>query len=144
MDERTLRILLHSEIFLARATSNEVRKGHRKMRAGEICSSCKALMPEPHTPGRKRCANCAQKHHVHMVFYFFGGWRCRFATERWQPLQKRVTFRDSASIWEAARRGNALIDDAAREGLELDLEFGRGGILLRLTDEQFRALGGAL
>lgn len=144
MDEITLRILLHSEILLAHATGNEARKAYGKMRVGEICYSCKVPLPEPHTPGRKRCASCAEKHHVHMVFYRFGRWHCRFTTERWQPLPKRVTFRNSASIWETARRGNGLIDDATREALELDIESGRGGILLRLTDEQFRALGGTL
>lgn len=76
-----------------------------------------------------------------MTFFRFHGWHCSFYTERWQRLPKRLTFRDAASIWETARRGNGLIDDADRERLELGIELGRGGIMLRLTDEQFRAIG---
>ena len=79
-----------------------------------------------------------------MTFSFFHGWRCRFFSERWQMLPKSLVFRDAASIWETARRGNGLIDDEAREYLQLSIELGRGGIMLRLSDEQFVALGGVL
>jgi len=142
MDEKTLRILLHREILSARFHGNEAKKAHRKMGAGEICTSCKCPLPEPHTSGPKRCASCAGKHHVRMSFYRSYGWNCSFYSERWQRLPKRLVFRQAASIWETAKRGNGLIDDAARKRLELLIEVGRGGIMLRLTDEQFRAIGG--
>jgi hypothetical protein len=41
-----------------------------------------------------------------MTFFYFGGWHCRFFTERWQPLPKRLKFRKDASVIETAARGN--------------------------------------
>jgi hypothetical protein len=79
-----------------------------------------------------------------MTFHYSHGWHCRFFTKRWQIFPKCLIFRDAASILETARRGNGLIDAAARECLEMAIELGRGGIMLMLTDEQFLAIGGTL
>jgi len=48
------------------------------------------------------------------------------------------------TLRELAKRGNGLIDKWDREGFELALEIGRGGIWLRLSDKQYQALGGVL
>ena len=114
----------------------------QKMRSGQICSSCRRPLPQPHTPECKRCENCIVRHHVRMTFRRWDGWQCRFYTEYWRPLPKRVTFRNEASIVETARRGNGLIDGATRDALERAIKIGRGGIVLRLDDEQFQAIGG--
>lgn len=114
----------------------------RKMRFGQICSSCRRPLPQPHTLGCKRCGECTGRHHVRMTFRRWDGWHCRFYTEHWRPLPKRVTFRDEASIVETAQRGNGLIDCATRDALERAIKIGRGGIMLRLNDEQFQALEG--
>lgn len=114
----------------------------KKTRAGEICGSCRKPLPQPHTPGCKRCEGCAGKHHVRMTFRRCGGWHCSFYTERWQPLPKRLIFRDAASIIEIARRGKGLIDEAIMEALDRSFKIGRGGLMLRLNDEQFKAIGG--
>lgn len=114
----------------------------KKIRAGEICVSCRKPLPEPHTPKSKPCENCAGKHHVRMTFRRLGEWHCRFYTERWQLLPKRLIFRDAANIIETARRGNGLIDGATREAIDRSIKIGRGGLMLRLNDEQFKAIGG--
>jgi hypothetical protein len=114
----------------------------QKMRSGQICSSCRRPLPQPHTRECKRCENCARRHRVRMTFRRWGGWHCRFYTEHWRPLPKRLTFRDEASIVETARRGNALIDGAIRDALERSIKIGSGGIMLRLNDEQFQSIGG--
>ncbi len=144
MDEKTLRILCYREILSARTYGNDAKKTRQKMRAGEICTSCRGPLPEPRTSGPKCCASCAGKHHVRMTFFRFHGWHCSFYTERWQRLPKRVVFCQAANVWETAKRGNGLIDDAARDRLKLLIDVGRGGIMLRLTDEQFQAIGGVL
>jgi hypothetical protein len=75
-----------------------------------------------------------------MTFFYFGGWHCRFFTERWQPLPKRLKFRNDASVIETAARGNGLIEDGARAALERSLKIGKGGLMLRLSDTQFKAI----
>jgi len=55
-----------------------------------------------------------------------------------------VIFRNTADIYETARRARGLISSWAREDLNLAIELGGGGIWLMLTDEQFQALGGVL
>lgn len=132
-------IMEHNACAHARLRDPLARK---RMRAGEICSSCRRPLPLPHTTECKRCALCAGSHHVRMTFFYLGGWHCRFYTERWRPLPKRLIFRDAASVIETARRGNGLIDSATREALERSIKIGRGGIMLRLNDEQFQVTGG--
>jgi len=41
-------------------------------------------------------------------------------------------------------RGGGLIDKWDREGFDLAFEMGKGGVWLRLTDDQYQALGGVL
>jgi hypothetical protein len=77
-------------------------------------------------------------------FFFFDGWHCRFFTERWQLLPKRLIFRDAASIMETARRGDGLIDNEVTKALDRSIKIGKGGIMLRLSNEQFLAIAGVL
>jgi len=114
----------------------------KKIRAGEICVSCRRALPQPHTPESKLCVCCSARHHVRMTFNLFHEWYCRFYTMRWQPLPRRLCFREAASIIETARRGDGLIDAATTDALERSLKIGRGGIVLRLTEEQFQEIGG--
>lgn len=103
----------------------------------------KRPMPLPHTPECKRCALCAGSHHVRMTFFYLGGWHCQFYTERWRPLPKRLTFRNDASVIETAARGKGLIEDGAKAALYRSLKIGRGGLMLRLSDTQFKAIAAA-
>lgn len=139
--ELQLLILEHNACAHARRWD---RIAGKRMRAGEICSSCRSPLPQPHTPECKRCSSCARRHHVRMTFFHFHEWHCRFYTERWQPLPRRLAFRNAASIVETARRGNGLIEGAVIAALDRCLKLGRGGIMLRLSDEQFQAIGGVL
>ena len=72
------------------------------------------------------------------------GRRCGFTTETRKKLPKEFTFNNSSTVRELASRDNGPIDKWDREGFELNLEIGKGGIWLRLTDEQYAALGGVL
>jgi LSD1 subclass zinc finger protein len=136
--------LLRLEQFLYTQARSWDRRAAKRMRAGEICSSCRQPLPQPHTPECKRCALCAASHHVHLTFFHHRGWHCRFFTERWQPLPRRITFSEAASVIETARRGNGFIERVVKEALDRSLKIGRGGILLRLNDKQFLAIGGVL
>jgi hypothetical protein len=128
----------------ARAQSNEPQVAGRKMRAGMICSSCKSPLPAPHTPNRKQCQFCVDKHLVFMCFRRCFGWQCGFRTQARKKLPREFTLKSPDTLREIARRGNCVTDKWDREGFELGLEVGRGGIWLRLNDEQYLALGGVL
>ena len=144
MNEQALRFFMNQSVRYARSLSHEPALAARKMHAGKICSSCKLALPEPHTLGRKRCESCTSKHHVFMYFRKRGGWHCIFTNEAREKLPREFTFKSSNMVVELARRGNGLVDAWDREGFELDLEIGKGGIWLRLTDDQYRAIGGVV
>jgi hypothetical protein len=79
-----------------------------------------------------------------MYFRRFSGWHCSFRNEARKKLPRELTFKHAETLVELVRRGNGLIDKWDQEGFELDLVIGRGGVWLRLSDEQYRALGGVL
>lgn len=144
MNEQQYRYLFSKMSQYARATSNETIAFGRKMRAGKICNSCKLPLPAPHTPGLKRCASCEDRRLVFMYFREQSGWHCSFRTEARKKLPREFTFSSSTTLRELARRGNGLLHPWDREGFEVDLDLGKGGIWLRLSDEQYLALGGTL
>jgi hypothetical protein len=51
-----------------------------------------------------------------------------------------LTITDPEKIRELARRGGAWRDSESRQMLEHAIETGRGGVYLRLTPAQYRAL----
>jgi len=142
VNEREYRYLSAQMGLYARAISNEPIVAGKKMRAGKICSSCKCPLPAPHSPGLKRCVFCADKRLVFMYFRQRYGWHCCFRTETREKLPKGFTFRTANTLRERAKRGSCVTDRWDQEGFELGLELGRGGIWLRLTGEQYAALGG--
>lgn len=144
MNEQEFRYISALVCLQARAQSNEPVVAGRKMREGKICSSCKSVLPPPHIRGLKRCEFCQDKHLVYMHFRRCFGWRCRFRTEAKKRLPRELTFRSAETLRGLALRGNCVTDKWDLEGFELGLEVGRGGIWLRLSDEQYRALGGVL
>lgn len=144
MNQKALTFYMSLAARSARSFSDEPVAAGRKMRAGKICKSCKVPLPLPHTPVSKRCDFCSVRHHVLMHFRRRSGWHCHFTTESKQKLSKRLTFMSAAKVREMAKRGNGLIDTWDRDGFELDLEIDGGCIWLRLSDEQYLALGGVL
>jgi hypothetical protein len=81
-------------------------------------------------------------HQVYMYFFKRGGWQVQFTeADLKTPLLRTLTFTDPEKIRELARRGGAWRDSESRQMLEHAIENGRGGIYLRLTPEQYRALG---
>ena len=82
-------------------------------------------------------------HQVYMYFFKRGGWQVQFTeADLKTPLPRRLTFSDPEKIRELARRGEAWGISEARQMLEHAIETGRGGVYLRLTPAQYRALRG--
>lgn len=144
MNERQYRFFLAQALRSARSVSDEPYAAARKMHAGKICRSCKSTLPLPHAEGAKLCGFCADKHLVYMYFRECHGWHCGFRDEARKKLPKEFTFRTAATVRELARRGNGLIDKWDRDGFEMGLDLGTGGVWLRLSDNQYQALGGVL
>ena len=144
MNERAIKFFLNQSLVYARSISDEPVVASRKMRAGQICRSCKSPLAPPHAHGAKLCGLCAKSHLVYMYFRECHGWHCGFRTESRKKLPKDFTFGTAATIRELAKRGRGLVDKWDRDGFELSLEMGKGGIWLRLSDDQYRALGGVL
>ncbi len=144
MNEDQYRYLFALTCQQARAFSKEPFALGRLMRAGRICSVCKSELPAPHTPGPKRCASCADSHLVFMYFRQRNGWHCTFTNAARKKLPREFTFNSPATVRGLAQRGNGLVHKWDREEFEVGLDLGRGGVWLRLTDEQYLALGGVL
>ena len=138
------RFCLNRALVYARSISDEPYAAGRKMRAGKICRSCKSVLPSPHTEGAKLCNFCAERHLVYLYFRERHGWHCGFRTEDRKKLPREFCFRTAVTVREVVRRGNGLIDKWDSDGFELGLELGKGGVWLRLSDDQYRALGGVL
>jgi hypothetical protein len=80
-------------------------------------------------------------HSVYMSFMSRDGWHVQFLeADLKTALPRKFTFADPEKIRELARRGEAWGTSEARQMLEHAIETGRGGVYLRLTPEQYRAL----
>ena len=81
-------------------------------------------------------------HQVYWYFFKRGGWQVQFLeADLKDGATPKLTFTDPEKIRELARRGGAWRDSESRQMLEHAIENGRGRIYLRLTPEQYRALG---
>ena len=80
-------------------------------------------------------------HSVYMTFFLRKGWQVQFLeADLKTPLPRTFTFAHPEKIRELARRGEAWGTSEARQMLEHAIETGRGGVYLKLTPEQYRAL----
>ena len=55
-------------------------------------------------------------------------------------MRRKLVFQDAAKVTELVERGGGFVDYETRMIFEHAIANGRGGIKLRLTDEQYRRL----
>jgi hypothetical protein len=82
-------------------------------------------------------------HCVQMLFHHAknGRWMCRFIDEDHQTtLSRTPSFASPDKVVEASERGGALRCMRQRKALERAIEKGWGGVLLKLTEEQYTKL----
>src|ERR1035438_8214084 len=80
-------------------------------------------------------------HRVYLSFQDRHGWQCLFLEADLQtPLPKRLLFSSSDKVVELVERGGGITNQESRLMLEQGISMGRGGIFLRLTEEQYAAL----
>ena len=82
-----------------------------------------------------------QTRSVYLSFQDRNGWQCQFLEADLQtPLPKRLHFASSDKLVELVERAGGFIDQETRLMLEQGISMGRGGVFLRLTEEQYAKL----
>jgi len=85
----------------------------------------------------------AGRHRAYMSLVLNRGrWHCRFHRDDLAktPISRQFVFSSAEKIYEIARRGDGLISVESRQALDVAVTIGRGGIWLRLTEDQYAAL----
>ena len=57
-------------------------------------------------------------------------------------LPRKLLLHDEEKLYELARRGQCLRDLADKQAIEVAIRNGRGGLFLKLTQEQYEKLNG--
>lgn len=71
------------------------------------------------------------------------GWHCQFLEEDLKtPLPRRLNLVTPDKLYEIAERGGYILNVEGRQALQQDIDKGRGGIWLELSDDQYRELKG--
>jgi hypothetical protein len=82
-----------------------------------------------------------QTHRVYLSFQLRDGWYCQFLEEDLKtPLPRRLHFASPQKIIELVEHGGGFPDQDARSMVNQGIEMGRGGIFLKLTEEQYAKL----
>ena len=98
---------------------------------------------QSHGTGSDAHVPASPAHRVYMSFVRnANGWHCRFHQDNLAktPISRQFVFSSAERIYEAARRGNGLIDIESRHGLDEAINTGRGGTWLHLSEDQYSAL----
>jgi hypothetical protein len=76
-----------------------------------------------------------------MSFQDRQGWQCQFMeADLKTPLPKRLHFASSDKVVELLERAGGFTDLLSRLMLNKGISMGRGGIFLKLTEEQYSKL----
>lgn len=82
-----------------------------------------------------------RRHRVYMSFQDRQGWQCQFMeADLKTPLPKRLHFASSDKVVELLERAGGFTDLLSRLMLNKGISMGRGGIFLKLTEEQYSKL----
>lgn len=82
-----------------------------------------------------------QRHRVYLSFQLRDGWRCQFLeTDLKTSLPRKLHFASSDKLIQLIERAGGFTDQDARSMVNHGIEMGRGGIFLKLTEEQYAKL----
>jgi len=77
-------------------------------------------------------------HRVYMSFLLHGSWQCEFTeVDSRTPLPRKLSFASADKVRAMAERGGALNNLETRQMLEYGIQAGRGGVTLKLTEDQY-------
>lgn len=81
------------------------------------------------------------RHRVYFFFHHRAGWQCQFLEEDLRtPLSRALTFASAEKVTALVERGGGLTDLASHQALDEAITMGRGGVFLRLTEQQYSQL----
>jgi hypothetical protein len=120
------------------------RSSSTRMRlAGKVCCWCRRPL-EPPYPGRERaCERCGgeRTRRVQMRFEECHGWRVTFRDPGdLRARFRELTFTDKEKVQLLVERTGMRLLLEDRQALEHGLRNGTGGVMLVLTEEQYRKL----
>ncbi len=82
-----------------------------------------------------------QPHRVYLSFQLRDGWLCQFLeADLKTALPRKLHFASPDKLIELVERGGGFTDQDSRLMVNQGIEIGRGGIFLKLTDEQYATL----
>ena len=83
-----------------------------------------------------------QTHRVYLSFQLRDGRHCQFLEEDLQtPLPLKLHFASPQKIIDLVEHAGGFTDQDSRLMVSQAIEMGRGGIFLKLTEEQYAKLG---
>lgn len=91
--------------------------------------------------GETRMPPQDQTHRVYLSFQCHNGWHCQFLeADLKTALPRKLHFASPDKLIELVERGGGFTDQDTRLAVNHGIEIGRGGIFLKLTEEQYAAL----
>jgi hypothetical protein len=82
-----------------------------------------------------------QTHRVYLSFQCRDGWHCQFLeADLKTALPRKLRFASPDKLIELIERGGGFTDQDTRLAVNHGIEMGRGGIFLKLTEEQYAKL----
>jgi hypothetical protein len=82
-----------------------------------------------------------QRHRVYLSFQLRDGWHCQFLeADLKTALPRKLHFASPDKLVELVERGGGFTDQDSRSAVNHGIEIGRGGIFLRLAEEQYAKL----
>ena len=80
-------------------------------------------------------------HRVYLSFQYRDGWHCQFLeADLKTALPRKLHFASPDKLIELVERGGGFTDQDTRSAVNHGIEIGRGGIFLKLTEEQYAKL----
>jgi hypothetical protein len=142
--KHTTHLHLHTLFAYSSPMGGERGSTTRMRLEGKICCACKNLISPPYTGRETYCTRCRPPQRVvYAAFERKVGWHVVFfdsASKR--RLPRELILDQDAKLYQLAKRGRALRELADRQAIDVAIQGGKGGLFLKLTDEQYRRLEG--
>ena len=117
--------------------TNQSRKVHSAPQAPRDLA---ALASQALSQLRRGHQSKKNRHLVFMSFIRENGWRCSFCNADGTPISRQIVFGCADKVLETARRGNGIANEIDRICLQQEVATGKGGVWLKLTEEQYKSI----